>query len=46
LRAAAWVRVESGTVLQSVDHGDEELRVYTYGAAAETENVEFLDSAV
>lgn len=39
------VRVEPGTVLQSVNHGDEELVVYAYGAPPETGDAEFLDSA-
>jgi mannose-6-phosphate isomerase-like protein (cupin superfamily) len=40
------VRVESGTVLQSVNHGDEEVLLYAYGAPPETGGAEFLDSAV
>jgi quercetin dioxygenase-like cupin family protein len=40
------LHVESGTVLQSVNHGDEQLLVYAYGAPAEPNDVEFLDSAV
>jgi quercetin dioxygenase-like cupin family protein len=40
------LHVESGTVLQSVNHGDEALLVYAYGAPAEPNDVEFLDSAV
>jgi quercetin dioxygenase-like cupin family protein len=40
------VHVESGTVLQVANHGDEELLVYIYGAPPETGGAEFLDSAV
>jgi quercetin dioxygenase-like cupin family protein len=40
------VHVESGTVLQSVNHGDEEVLLYAYGAPPETGGAEFLDSAV
>jgi quercetin dioxygenase-like cupin family protein len=40
------VHVESGTVLQSANHGDEDVLVYAYGAPAEQGGAEFLDSAV
>jgi quercetin dioxygenase-like cupin family protein len=40
------VHVESGTVLQSVNHGEEEVLLYAYGAPPETGGAEFLDSAV
>ena len=40
------VHVESGTALQSMNHGDEEVVVYAYGAPPETGGAEFLDSAV
>jgi len=40
------VHVESGTVLQSVNHGDEEVVLYAYGAPPETGGAEFFDSAV
>ena len=40
------VRVESGTVLQSVNHGDEEVLLYAYGAPPESGGAEFFDSAV
>ena len=40
------VHVESGTVLQSVNHGDEDVLVYAYGAPPEQGGAEFLDSAV
>jgi quercetin dioxygenase-like cupin family protein len=40
------VHVESGTALQSVNHGDDDVLVYAYGAPAETGGAEFLDSAV
>jgi quercetin dioxygenase-like cupin family protein len=44
--AGGVVHVEPGTVLQSVNHGDEELLVYAYGAPAEDSDVEYFDSAV
>ena len=40
------VHVESGTALQSVNHGDEEVLMYAYGAPPEAGGAEFLDSAV
>ena len=40
------VRVESGTPLQIVNEGDEELVIYAYGAPPERGHAEFLDSAV
>ena len=40
------VRVASGTVLQSVNHGDEEVLLYAYGAPPESGGAEFFDSAV
>ena len=40
------VHVESGTVLQSVNHSDEDVLVYAYGAPPEQGGAEFLDSAV
>jgi len=40
------VHVESGTVLQSANHGDEDVLVYVYGAPPEQGGAEFLDSAV
>jgi quercetin dioxygenase-like cupin family protein len=40
------VHVESGTVLQMVNHGDEDVLVYAYGAPPETGGAEFFDSAV
>jgi quercetin dioxygenase-like cupin family protein len=40
------VHVESGTVLQSVNHGDEDVLVYAYGAPPEQGGAEFLDSAI
>jgi len=39
------VHVESGTVLQSVNHSDEEVLLYAYGAPPESGGAEFLDSA-
>ena len=43
---AGVVHVESGTVLQSANHGDEEVLMYAYGAPPEAGGAEFLDSAV
>ena len=40
------VHVESGTPLQVVNHGDDELLLYIYGAPPETGGAEFFDSAV
>lgn len=40
------VHVESGTPLQVVNHGDDELLLYIYGAPPETGGADFLDSAV
>lgn len=38
--------VEPGTALQSVNHGDEDLVVYAYGAPPEHEHAEILVSAL
>ena len=38
--------VESGTILQIVNEGDEELLLYVYGAPPEQGGAEFFDSAV
>ena len=40
------VRVESGTALQLVNHGDEDVVLFAYGAPPEAGGAEFLDSAV
>jgi len=40
------VHVESGTVLQMVNHGKEEVLVYAYGAPPEQGGAEFFESAV
>lgn len=40
------VHVESGTVLQLVNDGDEDVLLFAYGAPPETGGAEFLDSAV
>ena len=40
------IHVPAGTPLQSVNHGDDELVVYAYGAPPESENAEILDPAV
>jgi hypothetical protein len=39
------VHVESGTVLQSANHGNEEVVMHAYGAPPETGGAEFFDSA-
>jgi mannose-6-phosphate isomerase-like protein (cupin superfamily) len=44
--AGGVVHVESGTVQQSANHGDEEVVMYAYGAPPETGGAEFFDSAV
>jgi mannose-6-phosphate isomerase-like protein (cupin superfamily) len=44
--AGGVVHVESGTVLQSANHGGEEVLMYAYGAPPETGGAEFFDSAV
>jgi quercetin dioxygenase-like cupin family protein len=44
--AGAVVHVEPGTPLQSVNHGEEDLLVYAYGAPPESERAEILDPAV
>jgi quercetin dioxygenase-like cupin family protein len=44
--AGGVVHVESGTVQQSANHGDEEVLMYAYGAPPETGGAEFFDSAV
>lgn len=40
------IHVESGTPLQAVNEGDEELVLYIHGAPPERGHAEFLDSAV
>ena len=40
------VHVQPGTPLQTVNHGDDDLLVYAYGAPPERERAELLDSAV
>jgi mannose-6-phosphate isomerase-like protein (cupin superfamily) len=40
------IHVEAGTPLQSANHGEVDLLVYAYGAPAEHERAELLDSAV
>ena len=44
--AGVVVHVESGTVLQSANHSDQEVVMYAYGAPPETGGAEFFDSAV
>lgn len=46
VRKGDVVHVESGTVLQMVNHGDADVIVYAYGAPPEQGGAEFLDSAV
>jgi quercetin dioxygenase-like cupin family protein len=40
------IRVEPGTALQTVNHGDQDLIVYAYGTPPESERAELLDSAL
>ena len=40
------IHVEPGTVLQTANHGDEELLLYVYGTPPESEHAEILDSVV
>jgi mannose-6-phosphate isomerase-like protein (cupin superfamily) len=40
------VHVESGTPLQLVNQGDDDVLLFAYGAPAETGGAEFLGSAV
>ena len=40
------VHVQPGTPLQTVNHADDDLLVYAYGAPPERERAELLDSAV
>jgi hypothetical protein len=40
------IRVDPGTPIQSVNHGDEALLVYAYGYPPESERAEILESAV
>jgi quercetin dioxygenase-like cupin family protein len=40
------VHVESGTVLQLANHGDDEVLLYAYGAPPDAGGAEFFDSAV
>jgi len=44
--AGGLIHVESGTPLQVVNEGDEELLLFIYGAPPEHGHAEFLDSAV
>ena len=46
VQAVGLVHVEAGTPLQVVNHGDEELVLYIYGAPPEHGQAEFFDSAV
>ena len=46
IEAGGLVHVDSGTVLQVANHGDDELTLYVYGAPPEHGQGEFLDSAV
>ena len=40
------IHVEPGTVLQSVNHGEDDLVVYAYGTPPERERAELFDSAL
>jgi quercetin dioxygenase-like cupin family protein len=40
------IHVEAGTILQTANHGDEELLLYVYGTPPETEHAEILDPVV
>jgi len=40
------IHVEPGTVLQTVNHGTDDLLVYVYGMPPESENAELLESAL
>ena len=40
------IHVEPGTVLQTVNHGTEDLLVYAYGMPPESEHAELLESAL
>jgi quercetin dioxygenase-like cupin family protein len=44
--AGALIHVPPGTVLQSVNHGEEDLLVYAYGCPPESEHAEILESAL
>lgn len=44
--AGGLVHVESGTVLQLVNQGDEDVLLFAYGAPPEQGGAEFFDSAV
>ena len=46
LQSGSVVHVQPGTPLQIVNHADDELWVYAYGAPPERGHAEFLDSAV
>ena len=42
--AGGLIHVEPGTVLQTANHGDEELLLYVYGYPPEREHAALLDS--
>jgi mannose-6-phosphate isomerase-like protein (cupin superfamily) len=42
--AGGVIHIEAGTPLQTVNHGDEDLVLYAYGAPPESEHAEILDS--
>jgi quercetin dioxygenase-like cupin family protein len=44
--AGGLIRIEAGTPLQTVNHGDADLLVYAYGFPPEDEHAELLDPAV
>jgi mannose-6-phosphate isomerase-like protein (cupin superfamily) len=40
------IHVDAGTILQTANHGDEDLLVYAYGTPPESEQAEILDPVV
>ena len=44
--AGGLIHVEPGTILQTVNHGADDLLVYAYGTPPEDEHAELLESAV
>jgi mannose-6-phosphate isomerase-like protein (cupin superfamily) len=42
--AGGVIHIEAGTPLQTVNHGDEDLVLYAYGAPPESERAEILES--
>ena len=46
VQAGGLIHVEPGTVLQTVNHGTDDLLVYVYGMPPESEHAELLESAL